>query len=409
MRRYDDAIQKLQEDAIHRSELKDRMEQMQDTMIQMIQTINHNAQLQQQVPKQQQPQQEQQQQKQQPQQHEQQQQPLLQKPPGVEEPGLSAQAPHAQTKYYWRTDEVQFNDMTARQKNALTQQAASTIAGWNKVDKDQVWITLAQGSLIVQGEVEAAQGPVRWPTDEEIRAMLRRAMEGQRDAGGMAERIQAAADPWQQYRPQEEPRGRAQDDSCISHNPHSMGFRLVTEKTLNLQKLSGEQDSQNKIAYMKWSQQIKNFIESKGIEGIELVKAMDWSENQSRLMPITDADVMQRFPDVALTNAMKQLHLMMISWTDGAAARAIRYNVSNGIDAWKKLYHHQMPEIKHQMQLLSNEFQSIKQASTLTDMRERMAAIERITSLWTSLADREFDEEQKLAKLRTVIPKSVYD
>ena len=51
-----------------------------------------------------------------------------------------------------------------------------------------------------------------------------------------------------------------------------LGFRFVTEKSLNLTKLHGEQDSRNKISYTKWARQIKDFSESKGADGKALSK-----------------------------------------------------------------------------------------------------------------------------------------
>ena len=56
-----------------------------------------------------------------------------------------------------------------------------------------------------------------------------------------------------------------------------MGFRLVTGESINLTKLHGEQDAANKVSYNKWSRQIKDFVGSKGVDGMELSKAMNWA------------------------------------------------------------------------------------------------------------------------------------
>ena len=53
----------------------------------------------------------------------------------------------------------------------------------------------------------------------------------------------------------------------------SRGLRLATEQTLNMQKFPGEQDRANRVHYTKWAGQIKDYIEPKGPEGIELVNA----------------------------------------------------------------------------------------------------------------------------------------
>ena len=81
------------------------------------------------------------------------------------------------------------------------------------------------------------------------------------------------------------------------------------------------------------------------------------------------------------------------------------YNVANGLDAWRKLYHDQLPAVEHQKQMLLNEFHHLSKATSLKDMRERVQDIERFTALWSQVADAPFDEESKLSKLRSLIQK----
>ena len=47
---------------------------------------------------------------------------------------------------------------------------------------------------------------------------------------------------------------------------------MVTEKSLNMTVLHGEQDPANKIPYLKWARQIESFIVCKGADGAELFK-----------------------------------------------------------------------------------------------------------------------------------------
>ena len=59
-------------------------------------------------------------------------------------------------------------------------------------------------------------------------------------------------------------------------------------------------------------------------------------------------------------NALKQLMLFMHNWTDGSVEQTTTYNVLNGLDAWRKLYHDQLPAINHQKEMLMNEFDELK-------------------------------------------------
>ena len=107
-------------------------------------------------------------------------------------------------------------------------------------------------------------------------------------------------------------------------------------------------------------------------------------------------------------NTLKQLHILMQNCTDGSAEKVIMYNVANGLDAWRKLYHDQLPEVEHQKQMLLNEFHHFTKAAGLKDMRDRIQDLERITALWSQVADAPFDEESKLSKLRAIVPGEVY-
>ena len=62
---------------------------------------------------------------------------------------------------------------------------------------------------------------------------------------------------------------------------------------------------------------------------------------------------------------------------DGVAEKVITYNVKNALDAWRKLYHHQLPEIEHRKQILTNEFNKLGSAHKV-DMRSKMHDIPRV-------------------------------
>ena len=55
-----------------------------------------------------------------------------------------------------------------------------------------------------------------------------------------------------------------------------------------------------------------------------------------------------------------------------------------------------------------NEFHHLGKPTGLKDMRERIQDVERITALWSQVADAPFDEKSKLSKLRAIVPGEVY-
>ena len=62
----------------------------------------------------------------------------------------------------------------------------------------------------------------------------------------------------------------------------------------------------------------------------------------------------------------------MQNWTDGSAEKVIMYNVANGLDAWRKPCHDQLPAVEHKKQMLLNEFHHLSTATSLKDTRERI-------------------------------------
>ena len=55
------------------------------------------------------------------------------------------------------------------------------------------------------------------------------------------------------------------------------------------------------------------------------------------------------------------------------------------------------------------QLNSLRAASNAQELKERMQDIERITSVYTKLADQNFDDGQKLAKLKFIVPTNIYN
>ena len=65
---------------------------------------------------------------------------------------------------------------------------------------------------------------------------------------------------------------------------------------------------------------------------------------------ITDELLKQKFPTQLTDHSVKQLMLVMRNWTGCLAEDVANYNVHNGVDAWRRLRHNQLPEVEHQKQ-----------------------------------------------------------
>ena len=203
----------------------------------------------------------------------------------------------------WRIENIDYHELTVAEKNNIRAGMENMIATRNRLTKDKVTVTLSAGSLVVSAEVDAAGQPTQWPTLPDVQ----RAAELARDNPHWQEPLLPAPlaptpgpqrDLLRQDRPSPAPEptvadriGRQEparpqawteqraDDTYATYNPQGIGFRLVTEKSLNMTKLKGEQDAHGKISYMKWARQMQNFIKSKGWRDLSCPK--QWT-GQSR-------------------------------------------------------------------------------------------------------------------------------
>ena len=99
---------------------------------------------------------------------------------------------------------------------------------------------------------------------------------------------------------------------------------------------------------------------------------------------------------------------MIKNWVSGDADKLVTYNVSNGLDMWRKLYHKELPDVEHQANQLSDEFMAIKPATSISDLRAKIQDIDRITSRVNDLKEDPFPEKTKVSKLRTLVPPDLF-
>ena len=154
---------------------------------------------------------------------------------------------------------------------------------------------------------------------------------------------------------------------------------------------------------------MEDCVGPRGPDGIEFVSAMMWAVSSGRATRVIDTTVEQRHGRPQHIGDMQQLQLLMNRWADGMADKTTSYDAHNGLDGWRRLCHQQPPDTKHGRQLLMQDFNNLKAAKDVTEPRDRMQEMERITSLCTELADPDYDGGQELGKLKTIIPTYVYN
>ena len=136
---------------------------------------------------------------------------------------------------------------------------------------------------------------------------------------------------------------------------------------------------------------MKKFIKTQGAPGAELVGATDWAVTQDRYSTLTEDKTHAQYPAMPLSQTLHVLQLFIENHIKGHARDVLTTDPTNGLDSWRKLYHDQLPAVEHQKQMLLNEFHHLSKATSLKEMRERIQEMERITALWSQVADAPFD------------------
>ena len=114
--------------------------------------------------------------------------------------------------------------------------------------------------------------------------------------------------------------------------------------------------------------------------GADLAKAMAWAIVVGKMSQVTDVLAGDHCYDLVHNGSVHQLKLLIQNWTGGEADKIVTYNVYNGPDARRELYHHELPDVAHQISQLTSEFTAPKPASSATDMKSNIQVIDRITS-----------------------------
>lgn len=99
------------------------------------------------------------------------------------------------------------------------------------------------------------------------------------------------------------------------------------------------------------------------------------------------------------------LYMVLKKFTVGQSNDVIQRGIHNGIDAWRNLSRdHELPLADDKRNILVTECMKLKEPGNAGGLKHIIAEIDRISCNWERLANRPFDEETKVGKLRGLIP-----
>ena len=160
----------------------------------------------------------------------------------------------------------------------------------------------------------------------------------------------------------------------------SKEFILVNPRNIDIAIATGKSFDTN--PYLPFNNAFRRLIMAQGADGDRLLGVLDKIEKMGSATLIND---MLREPTTKYSNAEefdRAVRAALLNCSSGIAKGLVQYNVANGSDAWRKLYHRYIPLASYLQDVLIREFYDPKPVSE-NDIDSLFDEVARIRDLYT--------------------------
>ena len=190
------------------------------------------------------------------------------------------------------------------------------------------------------------------------------------------------------------------------YNNRRSEFMLVKASNINVTIFIGT----NLIAnpYSQFYTSMRRLIYSQGEDDEVLLNMLTEIEKKAAMVFTNEqlkAEV-QQYPKVSQFN--RAIFTALLSYTAGIARGMVEYGVENGLDAWRRFYHHYMPLADDLQQLLIQELYALTPV-TESNVDTLFNKVERIFELYTrhGVAEDQLSDKWIKAALMRNSPKQI--
>ena len=155
--------------------------------------------------------------------------------------------------------------------------------------------------------------------------------------------------------------------------------------------------------YMPLNKAIKKLIKAQGAKGYNLIIILENVEiygdkpyDNTKLMALADQEPRAYEYSIAIQNVLE-------TYTTDLAENMIRYGLHNGLDAWRKVYHHHVPLAEDLQQILIQELFNIQPVSE-TDVDKLFGEIQRISEWYTKAGSEGIAGQWLVAAVKRNLP-----
>lgn len=200
------------------------------------------------------------------------------------------------------------------------------------------------------------------------------------------------------------------EDDINNHGERQRGdnqyreFTLVSPNKIIVPTFSGIH--LNRKPYMQFNKAIKKLIKAQGANGMNLITILedvttygDKPYGNNKLVALAEQEPRAYEYSIAIQNVLD-------TYTTDLAESMGRYGVHNGLDAWRKLYHHHAPLAKDLQQISLQELFDIKPVSE-ADVDNLFGEIQRISEWYIKAGDDVIAEQWLVAAVKRNLPLNI--
>ena len=167
-------------------------------------------------------------------------------------------------------------------------------------------------------------------------------------------------------------------------------FTLVSPNKIIVPVFAGAHLSSK--PYMPFNKAIKKFIKTQGAKGMNLTSLLgnvetygDKPYDHNKLMALAEQEPRAHEYSIAIQNVLE-------TYTTDVARSMMRYGAHNGLDAWRKFYHHHVPLAEDLQQILIQELLDIKQVNEV-DVGKLFSEMQRVSEWYIKVVNEGIAEQ----------------
>ena len=183
-------------------------------------------------------------------------------------------------------------------------------------------------------------------------------------------------------------------------------FSLVKSSNIIIQTFSGK--NLHSSPYLPFNKSLRRLIYNQGADGEQLLEILDSVEKYGAMKFDNEKLKILTSKYHKVSEYNRAIKSLLLNYTTGIAKGMVEHGVENGLDAWRRLYHHYIPLAEDLKKILMQELYALKPV-TENEIDSLFMEVERITELYlkASITEDPMLEQWVMAAILRNLPKQL--